>query len=518
MTFQASVRFGVLTICSIALIGHLFSARPSAQNGSQFRDWTSFSDGAVAAPPKMDCRALVSLTGYQFSIETAVLVPATADLPEHCRVTGQILPEVRFEVALPTAWKGRLYMFGNGGYAGEALTAPARINTRNLALRQGFVVGQNNTGHDAAIEPLATFALNRQKLLDYAYRAVHVTAETSKELIRRYYGNDPAKSYFDGCSTGGRQGLMSAQRFPADFDGIAVGAPVLNFTDTMISYISDLRALETGAFPPDKVKLLAERVVAKCDPVDGLVDGLVDDPRRCAFNPRTDLPICGGSGASSDCFSPGQVQALEAIYRGARAGERQLFFGRPLLTEVGGPYQFAPDFFRYMAFGKPDPHYEAIKSLNFETDVQRLAEIRNLVNATDADLTRFKARGGKIIMYFGWVDASLNPLMGVDYYHGVQKHFATSTSEFFKLYMVPGMFHCRGGPGPSVFDAFTPLVNWVEKGKSPAEIIASQAPGAAARTRPLCPYPEVAKYNGRGSIDDAANFACRSPEPTSTRP
>jgi tannase/feruloyl esterase len=249
MTSQTSVRAAFFTACVVALMCHVFAVGSSAQNGSQFTNWSAFADGAAPVRPKLDCRTLLSLTGYQFSIETARLVPATPDLPEHCHVTGQILPEIRFEVALPTNWKRRFYMFGNGGYAGESLGAPARINSRNMALRQGFVVGQHNTGHDAATEPLATFAANRQKLLDYAYRAVHVTAETSKELIRRYYGIEPAKSYFDGCSTGGRQGLMSAQRFPADFDGIAVGAPVLNFTDTMIGYISELRALEAAPIP-----------------------------------------------------------------------------------------------------------------------------------------------------------------------------------------------------------------------------------------------------------------------------
>jgi tannase/feruloyl esterase len=169
-----------------------------------------------------------------------------------------------------------------------------------------------------------------------------------------------------------------------------------------------------------------------------------------------------------------------------------------------------------MAFGKPDPNFDAVKSLNFDTDLQRLGEIRDIVNATDTDLSAFKARGGKIVMYFGWADTALNPLMGIDYFEGVSKRFGPATAEFFKLYMAPGMFHCRSGPGPSVFDAFTALVNWVEKGKAPAEIIASQAGGSPARTRPLCPYPEVARYKGSGSIDEASSFVCRRPDALST--
>jgi feruloyl esterase len=161
-----------------------------------------------------------------------------------------------------------------------------------------------------------------------------------------------------------------------------------------------------------------------------------------------------------------------------------------------------------MAFGKPDPGYDAVKSLNFETDLPKLTEIRAILNATDTDLTRFRARGGKIVMYFGWADPALNPLMGVDYYEAVQERFGASTADFLKLYMVPGMLHCRGGAGPSVFDAFTPLVRWVEKGTPPQEIIAAQTPGTAPRTRPLCPYPNVALYGGKGSVDNASSFTC----------
>jgi len=221
----------------------LMLASPArGQNGVQFKKWKPSLNEGAATKPKMDCNSLISLTGYEFSIETAALIPAAGEIPEYCHVTGQILPEVRFELSLPTSWNNRFYMFGNGGYAGESLSSPPRVNTRNSGLRKGFAVAQTNTGHDAAIEPLGSFALSRQKLLDYAWRAVHVTAETSKRIIRTYYGNVPGRSYFDGCSTGGRQGLMSAQRFPDDFDGIVVGAPVLNFSGTVTRERSSSRS------------------------------------------------------------------------------------------------------------------------------------------------------------------------------------------------------------------------------------------------------------------------------------
>ena len=202
------------------------AGRATAQPTPRLETW---KDPAPPKAPRASCAGLRGLTGYEFSIDAGVVVPADAGVPEFCRVVGQVAPEVRFEVSLPAAWNGRLYMFGNGGYAGESLTAPNRVARRNAALAKGFAVTQTNTGHDADREPLASFAGNPQKLADYAYRAVHVTAITAKRVARAYYEAPPVRSYFDGCSTGGRQGLISAQRFPEDFDGIVVGAPVLDF-------------------------------------------------------------------------------------------------------------------------------------------------------------------------------------------------------------------------------------------------------------------------------------------------
>jgi hypothetical protein len=513
----------------------LFSSTALAQNGYQFGNWKpSLNDGAAVKPKRAEagCGALVSLTGYEFSIETAALVPASGDLPEYCHVTGQILPEVRFELSLPASWNNRFYMFGNGGYAGESLSTQGRVNTRNTALKSRFAVAQTNTGHDAAIEPFGTFAVNRQKLLDYAFRAVHVTAETSKKIIREYYGAAPARSYFDGCSTGGRQGLISAQRFPDDFDGIVVGAPVLNFTGTMTNYVSMVRALEAAPVPLDKLKIIAERVYAKCDGVDGLVDGLIGDPRRCDFDPAKELPVCAGDVDGKDCFTAAQVRALNVVYRGAESGGRRVFWGQPVGAEIGAPgqsiwanwiispsptgrtisYNFAETFFRYLAFPKPDPNYD-IKSFNLETDLPRLQAISDILDAKNPDLTRFKTRGGKILMYFGWADTALNPLMGVDYYEKVSARFGPSTTDFFRLFMVPGMAHCRGGVGTDQCDFLTALIEWVEKGVAPNQIGASQSrDGKVVRTRPLCPYPQVAKYKGAGTPDEAQSFVCENQE------
>jgi feruloyl esterase len=519
----------LLLVVALALIP---AAR--AQNGSQLKNWKPSLNQGVALKPKTECSAMVSLTGYEFSIETATLVPASGDVPEYCRVTGQILPEVRFELSLPTIWNSRFYMFGNGGFAGESLTSPPRANARHTALRHGFAVAQTNTGHDGAVEPLGSFAVNRQKMLDYAWRAVHVTADTAKRLTRTYYGNAPSRSYFDGCSTGGRQGLMSAQRFPDDFDGIIVGAPVLDLTGTLMSDTWEARALDAAPIPLEKMKLIAERVYAKCDGLDGLTDGLITDPRHCPFDPNKDLPVCANDADGPACFTAAQLRTLTAIYGGAQSGGKRFFWGQPVSAEIemagpGGTRSgwsnwiiappggraisavFAETFLRYMAFEKPDPNYD-LKSFNFESDPARLQTISNIVDAKDPDLSRFKARGGKIVMYFGWADTALNPLMGIDYYEKVTARMGTSTPDFFRLFMVPGMAHCRGGVGTDDFDALTPLVEWVEKGVAPQQIIASQSRGGkVTRTRPLCPYPQVAKHNGTGSSDDAQNFVCVKP-------
>ena len=519
-----------LTIFALVPVGLslLSTLSTLAQNGSQFKDWNR-ADDETRLKPKIACADLRSLTGYEFTVITANVVAAADEAAEHCRVSGQILPEVRFEVNLPTSWNRRLYMFGNGGYAGERFEAKGRVATRNKALRHGFAVAATNTGHDTDAEPFATFATNDQKLVDYAFRAVHTTAETAKRLVRAYYGEPQARSYFDGCSTGGRQGLMSAQRFPKDFDGIAVGAPVLSFSGTMVSYAWTLRALAEAPISGAKLKTLADRIYATCDEKDGLKDGLIDDPRQCGFTPSHDLPQCPADSEKVDCFTTKEIATLERIYGDVLSQGRRFFPGWPVGAEIAvrgssgwNPWLvrdsdrpvaalFSESFFRFMAFPEADPHYD-LAHFDFDKDPERMARIHQVLDATDPDLSLFQSHGGKIVMYFGWADAGLNPRMGVEYYEKVIGQMGPSTNSFFRLFMVAGMFHCDGGAGVSSFDAMTPLVKWVEKGAPPDRIIGSRLVGGkAVRTRPLCPYPLVARYSGVGSIDDAANFVCRQP-------
>jgi len=521
---------------AIVVLAIVAGSAVAAQNNSQFRDWKSSAlAGSAEQKPTLPCASLVSATSYEFAISTAVLVPASADAPEYCRVTGLVQPEVRFELGLPSIWNGRLYMFGNGGYAGEALDAQGRVSTSRRALARGFATVQTNTGHDAAGEPLGSFAASPQKFVDYAFRAVHVSAVTAKRMVQSYYGSAARRSYFDGCSTGGRQGLIEAQRFPDDFDGILAGAPVLDFSGTMIGYATVQRALAAAPIPPARLKALADAIYGKCDAIDGVKDGVIDDPRACRFSPAADVPRCSGESDDPGCLSAAQIGALETIYAPVRRNGADFFPGWPVGAEVAGqgpggnqlssawlPWFMAPNnkpvqaafgeaFFKYMAVGTARLSYDWL-SFDPGADLDKLEATRAALDATNPDLSRFKARGGKLLSYFGWADQALNPMMGVRYYEQATQHNGPSTTDFYRLFMVPGMFHCAGGVGTGTFDAFTPLVEWVEKGTVPQTLAASRiVDGKVVRTRPLCPYPQVARYKGAGSTDDAANFSCALP-------
>ena len=513
------------------LIATLFLAATmwgQGAGGVQFRDWSA---PGTTVKSKTVCSELRSLTSYELSVLSASLIPAAGDVPEHCRVSVLIPPEVNVEVNLPTAWNGRLYMFGNGGFAGEAFEAPNRMATRARGLRYGFATAATDTGHSASSEPGASFAVNRQKLVDFGFRSLHVTVETAKLLVRTYYSQAPTKSYFDGCSQGGRQALILAQRFPADFDGILAGAPGLNNTGTMLARAWWMQGLANNPIPASKMKLVADRVYEQCDAKDGLKDGLIDDPRRCGFEAARDLPRCAAGTDNSDCFTAAQIMALERVHSDVVSQGKRLFPGWPFGSEITGPSgqsgwigqavngangtgtwtRYAETFLQFMAFPDKDPNFP-LSRFDIDKDPARTVALGQILDATDADLSAFERRGGKLIMYFGWADPQLNPMMGVEYYEKVAERMGSTTGDFFRLFMVPGMFHCGGGVGTSVFDAATPLVRWVESGSAPDQIAASRVVDSkVVRTRPLCTYPQVARYRGTGSIDEAANFICVKP-------
>jgi feruloyl esterase len=476
--------------------------------------------------PAMECAALRGHEADAYLIGSAEPDPG---FPANtCTVRGRVSPTVEFVVNLPAQWNGRLYVHGNGGYGGQSVHGSYGVAARARAVSLGFAAAFTNLGHDAGRSPGATWAHdNREAEIDYSYRALHQTTVAAKAILTHYYGREPSFAYFEGCSTGGGQGLKAAQRYPADFDGIAVGAPVFDFVGLQIYRETPLDA--------DTVARLGDFIMARYDAVDGLADGVIDDPRRVAFRPEHDLPRSGPGE-----FSPAVIQALERIYAGPRVDGRPLYPGIPVGAEPAGQiYQSGsnapatpesgwatrlfPDASGYaqqkdnvetwlwfLAFEEDDPGFDWT-SLDLVRDLPRLAYMSAIMDVTSTDLSLFRERGGKVLMYHGWADTGVNPLMTAEYYDRVLRD-DENAPDYFRLFMVPGMFHCRGGLNVDRFDAITPVIEWVERDQPPSRLTGSRVEGSeVTRTRPLCAYPQVARYSGSGSIDQAINFSCGAP-------
>jgi DNA-binding transcriptional regulator YdaS (Cro superfamily) len=527
---------------AVALAAMLAVQTPAlAQNGMSFSEAAAMAAdlSARVGEAAITCRDLRTFGDFDVAIVTARHIAAADGVPAHCRVDGVIRPQIGFQVNLPTNWNGRFYMHGNRGYAGARPDAGRAAADRDAALAHAFATAFTDTGHDSAVEALASFAFNDPgQEIDYAFRAVHLTAEIAKRLIRTYYGRPHDYAYWDGCSTGGREGLMSAQRFPEDFDGIVAGSPILNFADMQIAGVWN--ELSLSAAEPRlaiaQLDTIAAVVYARCDALDGLRDGLIDDPRRCPFDPLADLPDCAGE-PQADCFTGSQKEALARVYGGVTSNGKPYFPGQPvgaeakgvanfdettiasgwavwLISPSGGPSVqgiFGRSFLENLAFDVDRADYDWT-GFDFDRDPQRMARIRGILDATDPDLSAFAQAGGRMISYFGWADTALNPMMMSDYYEKVAATVDRDVREFYRLFMAPGMFHCRGGLGPDRFDAMRYLVNWVEHGVAPDRIVATQMrDGRVVRSRPLCPYPELARYDGKGDANSASAFGCVTP-------
>lgn len=475
------------------------------------------------------CESLQSLTLPETTIVSSELVPEgpftppgapgainapaarPLTIPAACRVVGRVTPAVNFEVWMPAAnWNGKFQAVGGGGFAGVI-----SYGAMATALNRGYATASTDTGHST---PGGSWALGRPELVtDFAYRAIHEMTVKSKLIVEAFYGNGPRKSYFVGCSTGGRQGLMEAQRFPADYDGIIAGAPANYWTHLMAGtlWVSTAGRREGTSLPPAALALLNQEALKKCDPDDGVTDGLIGNPQACRFDPA--VAQCSG-GSSDGCLTLAQVQAATRIYSPSvnPRTKAEIFPGMPpggelTWTALVGerPFAIPGEFFKYFVYDNADWDWT---SIDFDKDVAAAdAKWGAVMNAVDPDLSAFKARGGKLIMYHGWNDQLIQPGNTINYFTSVSKKMgAKETDDFARLFMAPGMAHCAGGPGPNTFDAVTALEQWVEQGTKPAQLVASHATnGKVDRTRPLCPYPQVATYRGSGSIDEAANFVCR---------
>jgi feruloyl esterase len=547
------------------ILSGVFGGRIQSRNAvPHFKPKGWISVGAAGGTPGVSCESLASLKlpdttiTVSQSVSEGTFTPPGADpvqnLPPLCRVAGAIKPtrdsDIHFEVWLPSAdWNGEFRAVGNGGFGGV-------INFGDMAAaaRHGYATASTDTGHSDNDDSDASWALGHpDKVADWGYRSIHELTASAKVIIRTFYGRAPRLSFFEGCSTGGRQGLMEAQRFPEDYDGILAGAP--DFPWTLLAavfYNTQVPGLTNPAsyIPASKIPAISAAVLAACDAQDGLADGILDDPRQCHFNPS--VLLCK-RGESDNCLSSAQIAQLKRIYAGVRTSQGKQILpgylpggelgdegwkgwitgtdpGKSYLSVIGESY------LKNMAFGNSNWDY---RSVSTERAIQ-VAEAENgrVVNATNVDLRPFKSRGGKLILYHGWNDPAIPGPLTVSYYNGVAARLGfRDTESFIRLYMAPGMQHCYGGPGPNFFGQFdlsvlglaaqqlhintdpehnisSALEEWVEKGIAPGSIIATKYfndldPAQGIKmTRPLCPYPQIAKYKRQGDTNDAANFVC----------
>lgn len=470
-----------------------------------------------AAAGDASCERLTSLTIASTAVTSATLMAAgrSPGLPAFCLVKAVSKPtsdsEIHIEVWLPVAkeWNGKFLGTGNGGYSGAL-----GYRAMEGALRQGYAAAGSDTGHEG--EDLSFGISHPEKVDDWAWRATHVMTKTAGLTIRSYYGRFAAHSYFAGCSTGGQQALTEAQRFPDDYDGIVAGAPGNNRIRLNVGFLWNWRVLHRdGAepLPASKLSMIHTAVVAACDALDGIKDGLISEPRRCTFDPGALL--CKGADQAT-CLTESQVSAVRRIYdgaRNARTGAR-IFAGWERGSETGWGAYFVGhtepariEFWRYWVFS--DPNWDP-DSFDFDKDVAYADAQLGAISANDSNLTAFREHRGKLVMYQGWADPVVPPEDVIRYYESVGRTMG-AVADFYRLFMVPGMSHCAGGAGPDSFDALGALDQWVTQGIAPDRIIASHSTnGKVDRTRPLCPWPQVARWKGSGSTDDAAQFVCAS--------
>jgi feruloyl esterase len=483
----------------------------------------------VFAQTPQSCDGLKSLSIANGTVTSAAVVTGSfappgatspnatiANLPAFCRVAVTLKPtadsDIKTEFWLPmSGWNRKLQSVGNGAWAG-VIPYPAMAQ----AVMGGYATAGTDTGH---VGNTASFVPGHpERLVDYGYRAVHEMTVAVKAVIQSFYGNAPQRSYWNGCSTGGRQGLMEAQRYPADYDGIIAGAPVNARVHQMIWELWVAQAVhkdEASYIPPAKYKTINDAALAKCDADDGAKDGLLTSPDRCRFDPSA-LRCKAGDDAS--CLTAPQVAAAKQIYTPAknpRTG-KEIFPALQPGSELGWaglagpePVREAVEFFQYVVAN--DPKWD-FRTLDFDRDVA-LAEkaASQAIDATDPNLQPFFARGGKVLMYHGWNDQLVAPMNSVNYYQAVVGA-TKSSADSIRLFMMPGMTHCRGGAGPDSFDRMAVIERWVEKGEAPKQIVAEHLTnGAVDRRRPLCPHPEIATYTGAGSLDAADSFVCKKP-------
>jgi tannase/feruloyl esterase len=484
---------------------------------------------AAAAAPA-ECESLSTMTLENGRITSASLVPAGAftpagstataaqpyrSLPAFCRVAATLTPtsdsDIKIEVWMPASnWNQKLQAVGNGGWAGTI-----SYGAMAAALGNGYATASTDTGHSTQG---ASFAMNHpEKLIDYGHRAVHEMTVQAKSIMAAFYGGGPKLSMWNGCSTGGRQGVIEASTYPADYDAIIAGAtPVTTprLHGVRLQFNRMVHRTADSYIPPAKYPAIHEAALSACDATDGVKDGIIDQPDRCSFDAGT-IQCKADDGPT--CLTPAQVETARAIYGPVKDPKTGEVLSFPMLhpgselgwATLGGPqpYGIAAEAFRYVVFS--DPSWDPA-SFNPSTDIARLERQATGVAPPSTNLKPFFTRGGKLLMYHGWADQQVAADNSITYFDAVVKASGKDApGKSIALYLVPGMGHCQGGPGTDNFDKVAAMEEWIRTGSAPAQIVAShRTSGATDRTRPLCQYPQVAKYKGSGSTDDAANFVC----------
>lgn len=486
---------------------------------------------------RLECAALATRQVPGVRITEAVAVAASdtdAVKVAHCRVSGVIDKEIHFVELLPDRWNERFFAGGGGGFVGRV------ANQAQASVNSGYATVGTDTGHQGA-QTDASWALgHRDRLVNYAYLAIHRTAEVAKSVITAYYGLAPRHSYFYGCSNGGRQALMEVQRYPADFDGVVSCAPALGFTRLATAFVRNARVvypnpnlLREPTVTPDNLKLLESKVLAACDARDGVEDGVIADPRDCAID-LADLPRCPAGQPAAGCFTGTELAAIVRIYAPTTDARGVVYPGQPFggeaqaegwpawITGIGTEqsssaqgqkpslqFAFGTEVFRYFVFGRPEWDYSTYDLTRWRRDARAIAAI---LDADSPDLSAFKARGGKLILAHGWADPAINPLSTIAYYERAEAR-DKGLRDYVRLFMMPGVLHCVGGPGPDAVDWFAPIAEWVERGNAPERLLARKlgSGGEVLNARPLCPHPLRAVYDGRGATTDAASYVCKTP-------
>lgn len=527
----------LLTLGFVFGIFTLFSTQSmAAEKAGIFSEWQSspVNYSKLQYRSKVDCQGLRSWSAEPAQVLQANLIPREASQPEYCDVLGHIQSNIKFRMFLPTRWNGRFFMVGNGGLAGDDLLKPGypqHLKKMQAAIRHGFATVMTDSGHSDKEQPGGSFAYNNfSSEMDFAFRAIHSVSETARLLLREVYARSPKYSYFDGCSGGGRQGLMSAQRYPDDFNGIVAGAPAFNHTALSVARMIFNPVLQEAAISIAQVKTMGKLVINTCDARDGAKDGLIENPLACHVNFDELLPRCKQVDESGSCFTTEQVDAIKFLHADVFVNGQRLQPGFPVSGDLSlangweawlpgsdkqkfdfGQY-YSEELLRYIAYDNDDPG-RSLADFDAARDLRKFGLAMRLIDATDNDLSVFQGSGNKLLMYMGWQDLAFSPRATVEYYETISGQNGTARESFARLFMAPGMYHCFGGPGPGKFDYMTPLIGWVEKGKAPGRIVAHQYEAdKEVRTHPLCPWPMVASYSGSGALNAESSFNCQITE------